>query len=157
MPETAYDLQYFASNKETKQNRPQLKVVQKKPSRVGGVLRAFRNWLVFSMFVCLTCSVLYTQTVVTELQTQISQKNQELVEQEALNAYLSFELESMTTPKAVEQRAAELGLVPLSSNQIAYVQVQEENEIEVAPSFLEQFGANLDLGLKTMLDHVNPQ
>ncbi len=156
MAETAYDLQRFAKGETQKREKPKLRVVQKGPSRAYKVLRAFRNWFVFCVFVCLVCSVLYTQTVVTELQTQISQRSNELVEEEALHAYLSFELESMTTPKAVEQRAGEMGLVPISSSQIAYVQVREDNEIEVAPGFLEEFSMDFDLGIKTVLDHLNP-
>ncbi len=157
MAEVAYDLQHFAPKKKVNQGKPRLTVVQKKQGNAKKILLAFRNWLVFGVLVSLVCSVLYTQTVVTELQTQISQKGQELVEQEALNAYLSFELESMTSPKAVEQRAAELGLVPMSSNQITYIQVQKGNEIEVAPSFLEEIGTNFDFGIKSVLDHLHPQ
>ncbi len=157
MAEPAYDLQHFANKRPPKVEKPKLKVASKKRGNVRAVLRVMRNWLVFSMLVCLTCAVLYTQTVITELQTQISQRNQELVEQEALHAYLSFELESITTPKAVEQRAGELGLVPVSGSQISYVQVNTENEIEVAPGLLEQFGLQFDLGMKSVLDHLHPQ
>ncbi|MDL2253387.1 hypothetical protein LJC49_04850, partial [Ruminococcaceae bacterium OttesenSCG-928-I18] len=81
---------------------------------------------------------------------------QELVEQEALYAYLSFELESMTTPRAIEQRAEELGLVQLSSNQITYIQVEEGDQIEVKENPLTALRERMEAGLKSFMDHIRP-
>ncbi len=156
MAEIAYELQRFAPREEKPERKPVVRVVKKPSGTAKQVFRMIRTLLTVGLLVSLVCGVLYTQTSLTELQSEISSKTQELVDQEAMYAYLSFELESKTTPRAIEQRAGELGLVPMNSNQITYVQVEEENPIQIRQGPLagldQQFGA----GLKAAADQLNP-
>lgn len=156
MAEPAYELQRFAPRAEKPEPKPRVRVAKQRANTAKPVFRMIRTLLAVAFIVVLVCGVLYTQTTVTELQSQISDKNQELVEEEALYAYLSFELESMTTQRNIEQRAEELGLVPINSNQITYVQVEDGEQIEVRDNDFSLFRQRLETGLNAIADHVSP-
>ncbi len=157
MAETAYELQRFAPREEKAPRRAVVQVAKPHTGTAKQVFRMLRTLLTVGLLVSLVCGVLYTQTTMTELQSEISSKNQELVDQEAMYAYLSFELESKTTPRAIEQRAGELGLVPMNSNQITYVQVEEGNPIEIRKGPLDGLNQQFGAGLKAAADQLSPE
>ncbi len=157
MAEAAYELSRFAPREEKPEKAPRVKVVKKTRGSAKKVFKILRTFFAVGFLVALVCGVLFTQTKVTELQSQISDMNQELVNQEAMYAYLNFELESKTTPRAIEQRASEMGLVPLNGNQITYVQVNEGDEIEVSEGPLAGLRNRLENSLKLLADHINPK
>ena len=160
MAETAYDLHRFApreSKPDKQERKPKVRVAKSHSNTAKQVFKMVRTLLTVGLLVVLVCGVLYTQTTITELQSQVSQKEQDLVEQEALHAYLNFELESMTTPRAIEQRAAELGLVPMNSNQISYIQVEEGDQIQVRESTWAGVTHQMSTGVQAVADQLNPK
>ena len=159
MAEVAYELSRFAPREQEEKDikPPRVRVAKQRGKATKQVFKMVRVLLTVGLFVVLVCGVLYTQTTVTELQSEISGMDQELVEQEALYAYLSFELESMTTPRAIEQRAGEMGLVQLNSNQITYVQVEEGDQIEVREGAFSGVLERIETGLKALMDQIRPK
>lgn len=138
MPEVAYELERFAPRHAA---APRVKVAKKRRTKVRNS-PLMRMLSVLFMAVCvvvLVCGVLYTQITLTELESQIEDQTTELTEEEAMYAYLSFELESMTNLNTVEMRAKELGLEKMKSSQITYIRVEESDAIEVKQSGPAEF------------------
>ena len=130
MAELAYNLEHFAP--QTKRRTPEVRVAKRAISaRKIQFLRMVRTLFGVTMLVLLVCSVLYTQATVTELQTQIADRKQELVEEEALYAYLSFELDNKTSVKSLEESAANMGLARMTGEQVIYFRVGETEGIHV--------------------------
>lgn len=159
MAAVAYDLDRFETRKRQEPARkPRVRVSKVQRSKASGqVAKMLRVLLATTLMVLLVCGVLYTQTQVTELQSQIDKAGSTLDEEEALYAHLSFELQNMSTQRNIEQRAEELGLVKLNSNQIIYVKVDEGNQIEVKEKPFSGWFNKAETGLLSVLDHLNPQ
>lgn len=156
MAEIAYQLEHFAP-REKEQEAPRVRVSKRERSEATAqTLRMVRVLLVSVAFVVLVCGVLYTQAKVTELQGQITTKSKELVEAEALSAYLSYELEGMSNLRNIEEKAAELGLEKINANQIRYVRVDEGNTIEVKENPLFSLFGKAKTGLLNAMDTMSP-
>lgn len=156
MAETAYQLEHFAP-REKQRETPRVRVSKRERSEAAAqLLRMVRTLLVCMVFVVLVCGVLYTHTQITELQGQITSKSKEVVEQEALYAYLSYELEGMSNLQNIKEKAEKLGLQKINANQVSYVRVDEGNNIEVKESPLLSLFSKAKTGLLNALDTMSP-
>ena len=162
MADVAYEFERFAAKTKAPVQKSRLKVAVKenavkvKNENRAQLMKTVRTLLAAMVVVVLVCGVLYTQTNISELQSQIDTQNQALLEEESLYAYLSFELESMTNVRNVEQRAAEMGLVEMNSSQITYVRVDDEAEIEVRQDPIDKLLSKAQTGFLTVMDYLNP-
>lgn len=158
MANPAYDFTRFAPKTEAPA-RPQVRVVKprrKTREKALAKLRTVGTVLCVLAIVALACGVLQTQTTIAQLQTDIAEQNKLAVEEEALGAFLTYELDSQTNLKNVEKRAAELGLVKMEKSQVTYVQAEAQNQIEVNQNALTQWLHKLQSGTMNMVDFLNP-
>lgn len=133
MSEPAYELDYFTPRKEEKTAR--VRVAKKEKSAFATqLLKMARTFAAVLLVVSLMTGVLYTQTSVTELQSEIEQAEKDLTDQNAMRAYLSHEMESRANTRTIEQRAQELGLAKTTPSQVTYVRVEDGNSIELRES-----------------------
>lgn len=82
--------------------------------------------------------VIATYAKVGEIRSEITRQGTQLTNEQATYQDLIFQLESKTNLNMVEQRALEMGLVPMDKNQVTYIRVMEENQIEVQQSPLAE-------------------
>ncbi|MDL2293909.1 hypothetical protein LJC60_04675, partial [Ruminococcaceae bacterium OttesenSCG-928-D13] len=150
MAEPAYDLERFAPAKQIPA-RPRVRVArgekEAKTARRQQVMRMVRTMLGVAVMVALVCGVLYTQTQLAELSKNITSAKNELNEEKSLNAYLTFEMDNMTSQKNIEERAAALGLEKMDNGQVYYFRVEEGNGIQVRENPFARMLTNLQSGI----------
>ena len=162
MAAPAYAFERFAPRPkvEPKKQPPALRVapgnIRAKKALAQSRLRLFSVIVCAILFVGLTAALLQTQAGIASLQAQISAEEKKLVDQEALNVYLTYELEGKTNIKGIEQRAKELGLVKVEQDQIVYVQDDQENQITVQPSGLSSAFGSMRSGALSIIDYLQP-
>ena len=134
MAEPAYQLEYFAPRKK-EEKKARVHVAKKEKSAFARqMLKMVRALAAILLVVSLMTGVLYTQTSITELQSDLVQAEQDLTDQQAMHAYLAHEMESRANTRTIEQRAKELGFAKTGANQITYVRVEDGNNIELKES-----------------------
>ncbi|MBC3517051.1 hypothetical protein H8K20_11665 [Neobittarella massiliensis] len=123
----AYDLSLF-ENREPKMRvikneKPQPK---KKGAPAGKVLLA-------AIAICVTGLMIYSRVVLTELGDQLSTAKDNLATLTSTTKQLDMQLETRMSLKNVEQYAStQLGLVRVDSKQVEYVDLEQQNKIEVS-------------------------
>ena len=128
---TAYDLSRF------EQHEPQrrtLKVVKNKrmAQQKRGVSPAGTICLVLSV-VAIVALFIYNNVMLTEIGAQISACNAQLADLQDEATRLQATIESSTSVKAIEEIATqELGLSKLERSQVTYIDLSNEDVIEVA-------------------------
>lgn len=158
MPQVAYDLERFAvREKETPAKRPQVRIAKKERSRRRRQTMRTAS-VVFMVIVVLglVCGVIYTQARVAELQSQIASEKNQLAEQQSLNAYLNFQMESSTNMGVVEERAIQLGMRRVDPSQITYIRVEDNTEVQVRESPLAGLFKKTRDGLLSIFDTLFP-
>lgn len=153
MPQPAYQLERFAPRPAVERK---MAVTPRKKRRLNErarqLLRMVRTLAAVLLVLGLVVCVLHTQARLIEIQSDIAAAKSELNEKEAEYHYLTFEMESQTNMRYVEQRARELGLERVNKGQIVYVRVQDGDEIEVSPNFLEGLISGARTGLLSIFD-----
>lgn len=154
MAQVAYDLERFAPARAA---RPRVRVAKQakkeRTARVAQIWKMLRVLLGVLVLVFLVSAVLYTQAAVTEVTTQIADKKQELKEEEALNTYLSFELDNKTSLKSIEETAGDMGLSKVENSQISYFRVEDGNSIQVKEGLFASILRNTKNGLLSIVDY----
>ena len=144
MAEPAYQLEYFAPRKEKDEKKARVRVVKKEKSAFAKqMIKMARAFAAILLVVALMTGVLYTQTSVTELQSDLVQAEKDLTDQQAMHAYLAHEMESRANTRTIEQRAKELGFAKTGANQITYVRAEDSNSIELKESAFELWWASV--------------
>ncbi len=148
MAEPAYDIDYFSPAKKREEKKPRertsnKRVKREKSERAVHAIKMVRFVAAVVLMVGLMCGVLYTQTTITELQSQINDKESALTDATATNVYLNHQLDGMVNTRYVEERAKELGLVKMSQAQVTYVRVEDGQNIELRESGISQWYASL--------------
>ena len=157
MAQVAYDLKHFETvNKPAPPVRVAKRVNRQRSAQSAQILKMMRILGGVLVLVALVCAVLYTQTAVTEVTTQIATQKQELKEEESLYTYLSFELDNKTSLKNIEDSAANMGLKKVGSDQIRYFRVEDGNEITVKENFFQSIWSRLQAGLQGVLGQLSP-
>lgn len=162
MAETAYNFEYFMPMEKQQRPEKKLKVVgptaakREKSARTLQIHKTLKIIFTALAIVVLICGVLYTQTNVAELQSDIDARRRELNDAQSYNTYLTFELEGMSNIRGIEQRAQELGLVRTNNNQITYVRVDEDSGIEVKENIFSALFEKTRTGLLNIADYISP-
>ena len=147
----AYNLDAFAAR--APKERLRVAPVQKKKRGLSRYNKqAIKIVAVTTLFLALVCSVLYSQTMLTELGAQMVAQEKEMVQLQSEYTYLSTEMEMKTSLKNVEQYAsAQLGLVKLDKSQIVYVNRERSSDIVCAQSWLSKLTGSAALGSMNFL------
>lgn len=78
-------------------------------------------------------TLLYSRVVITELNSQIAEKQAELETLKAENVRMQTELEGRMSLTEIENTAVgEYGMVKPDNSQVSYVQLEQENKLEAA-------------------------
>lgn len=155
MAEPAYELERFAPQPRRKIARVQVASPTENKRRQQ-FFKMARTLLGVMVLVMLVSAVLYTQATVTELQNQIAEQKQMLREEEALTAYLSFELDNKTSLKNLEESAGQMGLSRVESSQISYYRVDEATGIQVRENPFSRIINNTKNGFLSILEYITP-
>ena len=136
----AYDLTLYEEQREIKVK--QIKAGKTIKAKVGMSYNIRRTIRVMTVAVVLglTIAVLNTNASVISTTRDIAYMQNSIVELESEKAYIDFSIESRMSLKEIEEYAVRvLGLVKLDSSQVEYVELEEENIIEVtAPDYKEK-------------------
>lgn len=129
----AYDLSMYESLLEQKPEKqhtpnPQVKTVKLKNKKAfRTAVRALSVAVVLSMII----GVIYTNSQITEITTDIAAVQNEITELESEKAYLDFTLESRMSLNEIEEYAVNvLGMVKMDSTQVEYIEIESENMVE---------------------------
>lgn len=129
MAQVAYELERFAQN--SRPAAPRLRVAQKRQhsEAKAQTLRMLRTLALIVTVLLLVCSVLYTQAKLAELQSRISSTQKQLLQEQADYTYLTYELESKTNIRNIEERAQQLGLQKIDAGQFVYVRMEDSESV----------------------------
>ena len=131
----AYDLSMYESLLEPrpeKQSKPQhqhqAKTVKLKNKKA---FKTALNVLSIAVAVSMVIGIIYTNSQITEITTNISQVQKEITELESEKAYLNFTMESRMSLNEIEDYAVGvLGMVKMDSTQVEYIEIESENKVE---------------------------
>lgn len=138
---TAYDLSMYESLIEQKpekqvQRQHQAKTVKFKNKRA---LKTAVSALSIAVILSMIIGVVYTNSQITEITTNIAVTQREITELESEKAYLDFTLESRMSLNEIEDYAVNvLGMVKMDSTQVEYIELESENSIESNASGLSR-------------------
>ena len=130
----AYDLSMYESlleQKPQKQEKPakQAKTVKFKNKKA---FKTAVNVLSIAIAISMIIGVVYTNSCITEITTDITETQKQITELESEKAYLNFTLESRMSLNDIENYAVNvLGMVKMDSAQVEYVEVESENKVEL--------------------------
>ena len=149
----AYDLSMYESlleQKPEKQPRTEhqaktVKLKNKKAFRTA--IRALSLAVMLSMII----GIVYTNSQITEITTNISSVQKEITELESEKAYLNFTMESRMSLNEIEEYAVNvLGMVKMDSTQVEYIEIESENKVEFTG---ENFGDKLEEVVQPVLSY----
>ncbi|MBQ3531031.1 MAG: cell division protein FtsL [Oscillospiraceae bacterium] len=135
MVEVAYNLENFAA-KTAEQHDKELKTRSLriiKNRRKAKVIAPVKIILASAMAIVISVIMIYSQVVLTELTSEVSFYENQLVELNTEYVRLQGELEATTSIKTLEEAAeTKLGLTKIDSSQVEYVNLTGTDEISVA-------------------------
>jgi len=131
----AYDLSMYESLLEQKPEKQQKPQQQAKTVKLKNK-KAFRtalSVLSIAVVVSMIIGIIYTNSQITEITTNISQVQNDITELESEKAYLEFTLESRMSLSEIEDYAVNvLGMVKMDSTQVEYIEIESENKVELS-------------------------
>ncbi len=124
----AYDLQRFEQHAEVQQNvRDTITVKREKSVHPVKIVAAAMLVLVMAF------TLLYSQVVLTELNSQINSAETRLNTLQAESVRMQTELEGKMSLKEIEEKAiSEYGMVKPDGSQVSYVKMEAESRVESA-------------------------
>ena len=124
----AYDLSRFSDETPTQQK---VRVASTKKNIRTEEDRKFLVRLVVLSVAVITLAVytVYSNMLLTNVKSQITNRSSELVEIQSENIYLDYQIESLVSLRTAEEYAQSLGLIKMDSAQIEYVNLEKENKI----------------------------
>ena len=149
----AYDLSMYESLLEprpVKQERTQhqAKTVKLKNKRA---FKTALSMLSIAVVVSMIIGIVYTNSQITEITTDISAVQREITELESEKAYLDFTLESRMSLNEIEDYAVNvLGMVKMDSTQVEYIEIESENMVEFSG---ENFGDKIEEAVQPVLSY----
>ena len=129
----AYDLSMYESlleSKPEKQQKPQqqAKTVKFKNKKT---FKTALNVLSIAIALSMVLAIVYTNSQITEITSNIASVQNEITELESEKAYLDFTLESRMSLNEIEEYAVNvLGMVKMDSTQVEYIEIESENMVE---------------------------
>ena len=120
----AYDLQRF--EEQTPKTSPKLTV-----RTAQRTVHPVKIVMVAVLALLMGVTLLYSQVVITELNSQIAAKQEELNTLQAENVRMQTELEGKMSLTEIEEKAVgEYGMVKPDNSQVSYVKLEQENKLE---------------------------
>ena len=129
----AYDLSMYESLLEPKPQREEKINHQAKTVKIKNktAFRTALNILSIAVIVSMIIGIIYTNSQITEITTNISDVQSQITELESEKAYLEFTLESRMSLNEIEDYAVNvLGMVKMDSTQVEYIEIESENKVE---------------------------
>lgn len=152
---TAYDLSRFATEEFNT-----LRVVENKAviaDRRHHTLLWVERIVASAMVLALTVSVLYSQTRMTAMSDQISELQDQLVEEKSVYDELNYQLESDATLTKIEEYVSrQLGMVKTDKSQVTYVTLTEQNKVEKADTGLTYYWNALKEKIEGLMAYLRP-
>ena len=149
----AYDLSMYESlleQKPERQEKPQhqAKTVKLKNKKAfSTAVKALSVAVVLSMII----GIVYTNSQITEITTNIAAVQNQITELESEKAYLNFTLESRMSLNEIEDYAVNvLGMVKMDSTQVEYIEIESENMVEFSG---ENFGDRIEDVVQPVLSY----
>ncbi|MCI8501381.1 MAG: hypothetical protein HFJ85_03995 [Oscillospiraceae bacterium] len=131
---SAYDLSRFETQtkeKKTQAEAVKIKRVKSAPKRISRV-NPLKAIVLMLLVIAVASSLLYTQVLLTEQISDISEAEEQYTKLEAEGIRLNLALEGKVSLKNVEDYAqTELGMVKKDANNVEYIRLTQENKIEV--------------------------
>ena len=129
----AYDLSMYESLLETKPEKQQKTGQQPKTVKFNNKRRfkTVLNVLSIALALSMAIGIIYTNSQITEVTTDIAQAQRDISELESEKTYLEFTLESRMSLNEIEDYAVGvLGMVKMDSTQVEYIEIESENKVE---------------------------
>ncbi len=135
MTEVAYNLENFAAKTPEQQDKElktsSLRMIKNR--RKAKVVAPAKIILASIMAIVISVVMIYSQVVLTELTSEVSFYENQIVELDTEYVRLQGELEAITSIKTLEEAAeTKLGLAKIDSSQVEYVSLTGTDEISVA-------------------------
>ena len=135
MTEVAYDLNTFAAKTAEQQDKElktsSLRMIKNR--RKTKVVAPVKIILASVMAIVISVIMIYSQVVLTELTSEVSFYENQIVELDTEYVRLQGELEAITSIKTLEEAAeTKLGLAKIDSSQVEYVSLTGTDGISVA-------------------------
>ncbi|MDD4851448.1 MAG: hypothetical protein PHO10_12230 [Gemmiger sp.] len=158
MATAALNLGY--QQKEQAGARPQVRVVQggrRRLDKVRQTLAAVRGVLTAALVLGLIVSLVYSQSMVTALNGEVSAARKELTTAKSDYDYLSASMDGITSRANIEEIAeGRLGLVKADASQITYVRLENEGIIEKKDDKVSQVMQGFRTAALSLLSNLNP-
>lgn len=140
MAKTAHQLNYPAPRRSVvTEEKPELRVsINVKKRKRKERIKVFGIVITVAVMLFLICGMLYTQSTIAELQTNLNLQTKELAEVNTENRNLTSQLDSKVNLKTIEQQAADLGLVKMENGQKIYIRSQAGNQIIIQQNGLSK-------------------
>ena len=135
MTEVAYNLDNFAAKTAEQQDKElktsSLRMIKNR--RKAKVVAPVKVILASAVALVISVIMIYSQVVLTELTSEVSFYENQIVDLDTEYVRLQSELESITSIKTLEEAAeTKLGLSKIDSSQVEYVNLTGGDEITVA-------------------------
>lgn len=151
----AYDLSLYEEQQSlpVRTGEKQAKVIKVKMG-LGHDFKKMCNVLAVTVMLSLVIAVINTNANITTTATEIAKKQAAIIELESEKSYLNFSIESRMSLKNIEEYAVgELGLVKMESAQVEYIEIEDENKIEVIDP---EFKDKVEEAVKPILSYLLP-
>ena len=149
----AYDLSMYESLLEPRPEKQERAQHQAKTVKLKNK-RAFKtalSMLSIAVVVSMIIGIVYTNSQITEITTDISAVQREITELDSEKAYLDFTLESRMSINEIEDYAVNvLGMVKMDSTQVEYIEIESENMVEFSG---ENFGDKIEEAVQPVLSY----
>ena len=135
MTEVAYNLENFmaktAEQQDKELKKSSLRMIENR--RKAKVVAPVKVILASAVALVISVIMIYSQVVLTELTSEVSFYENQIVDLDTEYVRLQSELESITSIKTLEEAAeTKLGLTKIDSSQVEYVNLTGGDEITVA-------------------------
>lgn len=151
----AYDLTIYETELDpSPERKPSAGKTINAKKKFGYSFKKACNLLTITVIASLLIAVVTTNAQLNEYTSKIAQAQNNIVQLESEKTYLEFSLESKMSLKNVEEYAVgTLGLVKMDAAQVEYIELEEENKIEVKESQLKE---KLENAIKPLMSYLLP-
>ena len=154
MTQAAYDL-----NMKTKSygqyRAPRVRVVRGRSrlDKLRQTVAALRSVLVAALILGLVVSLLYSQAIITEIEST----RQELTQEQSTYDYLSGRMDDITSTTNIQEIAeGKLGLVKADASQITYITMEDQSRIVRNESDLSRLLSGVKTAALSLIGNFNP-
>jgi len=152
----AYDFERFETQRRAPEQKPKLRVVEKKRQARQTRYFVMKAAACITVFFAGILGIIFSQVAITEVTMQITSSTQELELLQSDYRTLSAELESSTALSNIETVAREMGMSKLREDQVTYVSFSDGDSVDevenLNPSLLDQ----LKSAVSSLMEYINP-